>query len=197
MASSGLPVRTERLVLRGFEPTDLDAVTAYSNLPDVRRYLEWKARDAVECRAALAAMCSQRRLNRPGDTLVIAIARRADRAVIGQASLTWTDATAAQAELRFALDPRYRGQGFAGEALRAVLDIGFGELRFHRIFARCSGKHPHSARLLQGLGMRLEAHFREHALFQGEWDEEMHFAILDREWQRGAKVKELSRHLAA
>jgi RimJ/RimL family protein N-acetyltransferase len=45
--------------------------------------------------------------------------------------------------------------------------------------------------------MRLEAHYREHALFQGDWDEELHFAILDREWRRGEKVKELNRHMVA
>jgi RimJ/RimL family protein N-acetyltransferase len=39
--------------------------------------------------------------------------------------------------------------------------------------------------------MRLEAQYREHALFQGEWDEELHFAILDREWQASAKVRPL------
>ena len=197
MASPELPLETERLLLRGFEVTDLDAVLAYYDLPEVRRYLEWKARDADECRSALVAMCAQRRLNRPGDTFTLAISRRSDRAVMGQVSLIWTDATAAQAELRFVLNPLYRGQGYATEAVRAMLDCGFGDLRFHRIFARCAGKNLHSARLLERLGMRLEAHYREHAMFQGEWDEELHFAILDREWQRGSKVKELSRHLVA
>ncbi len=55
----------------------------------------------------------------------------------------------------------------------------------HRIFARCAARNESSAKLLKRLGMRLEAHYREHALFQGEWDEELHFAILDREWGRG------------
>ena len=41
--------------------------------------------------------------------------------------------------------------------------------------------------------MRLEAHYREHALFQGEWDEELHFAILDREWLASDKVREFPR----
>ena len=41
--------------------------------------------------------------------------------------------------------------------------------------------------------MRLEAHYREHALFQGEWDEELHFAILDREWGRSPRVHEFNR----
>jgi RimJ/RimL family protein N-acetyltransferase len=192
-----LPFETERLVLRRFERSDLDAVEAYYGLPEMQRYLDWKARDRVEVRAALEAMSHQHRLNRPGDTLTLAVARRTDNAVMGQVSLRWTDATAGQAELRFAFNPLYRRQGYASEAVRAALGLGFEQFAFHRVFARVGGDNPGSARLLKGLGLRLEAHYREHALFQGEWDEELHFAILDREWRRGQKVKELTRRMVA
>jgi RimJ/RimL family protein N-acetyltransferase len=197
MTYSLTSIETERLLLMGFEKTDLDAVMAYYALPEVQRYLDWKARDRVECKAALDAMCEQRRLHRPGDMITLAAVRQSDDSLIGQVSLRWTDATAAQAELRFVFNPLYRRQGYATEAVRAALDLGFDEYHFHRVFARCGAKNQASARLMKGLGMRLEAHYREHALFQGEWDEELHFAILDREWQRGWKVNEMSQHLVA
>jgi RimJ/RimL family protein N-acetyltransferase len=192
-----LPVETKRLLLRPFEKGDIDGVMAYHALPDVQRYLDWNGRDRGECESAIAAMSKNRRYNRPGDIVSLAIIRREDQKLIGQVSLRWTDATASQAEVRFVINPAHRAHGYCTEAVRAVLDVGFGELGFHRIFARCCAKNRGSAQMLKGLGMRLEAHYREHALFQGEWDEELHFAILDREWQRGAKVKELSRHLVA
>lgn len=197
MTMPDFPIETERLTLRGFQKSDLDAVMSYHALPEVQRYLDWKARDRVEVKAALDAMCAQQRLNRPGDVLTLAVVRKADELLIGQVSLRWTDATAGQAELRFILSPAQRGQGYAREAVRAMLDLGFEELGLHRIFARCSGRNQSSAKLLKELGMRLEAHFREHALFQGEWDEELHFAVLDREWLRSSKVKELHRHMVA
>lgn len=191
------PVETPRLTLRPFEKCDVDAVMAYCGLPDVQRYLDWKGRDREECVAALQTMSGLTRFNRPGDVVSLAMTRRSDSRLIGQVSLRWTDATANQAELRFVISPAYRGEGFCTEAVRAVLDIGFGELGFHRIFARCGAKNRGSAQMLKKLGMRLEAHYREHALFQGEWDEELHFAILDREWQRSSKVKDLRTHLVA
>ena len=190
-----LPIATERLLLRGFEKFDLDPLMAYYGLPEVQRYLDWKARDRVECKAALDAMCAQRLLNRPGDTITLAVERQCDSALIGQVSLRWTDATAGQAELRFVFNPLYRRQGYATEAVRAALDIGFDAFHFHRVFARCGADNRPSARLMKGLGMRLEAHYREHALFQGDWDEELHFAVLDREWRRSAKVNELTHRL--
>lgn len=197
MTMPDFPIETERLILRTFQKSDLDAVMAYHALPEVQRYLDWKARDRVEVKAALDAMVHQHRLQRPGDILSLAVVRKSDEMLIGQVSLRWTDATAGQAEIRFILSPAQRRQGYAREAAKTILDLAFNEFNFHRIFARCSGQNQASASLLKNLGMRLEAHYREHALFQGEWDEELHFAILDREWVRGSKVKELSRHKVA
>lgn len=191
-----LPVETSRLVLRAFSRADLDAVMAYHALPEVQRYLDWKARDRVEGRQALEAMCAQVGLNRPGDTLTLAIERRSDASVMGQVSLRWHDATASQAEIRFLLNPIYRRQGYASEAAAAMMDLGFDRFRFHRIFARCDARNHRSAALLRRLGLRLEAHFREHALFQGEWDDEFHFAVLDREWRPNSRVGELDRQVA-
>lgn len=192
-----LTIKTEHLILRPFERSDFDAVLAYYSLPDVQRYLDWKARDKTEARAAFDAMRKQTRLTRPGEIITFAIVRKTDGAVMGHVSLRWADATAAQGEIRFALAPVYRRHGYASEAVKAVVALAFTQHKLHRVFAITAGGNQASARLLKGLGMRLEAHYREHALFRGEWDEELHFAVLDREWQRGTKVREISRHKVA
>jgi RimJ/RimL family protein N-acetyltransferase len=197
MTAAHLPIIGNRIILRPFAPTDLDHVMAYHRQADVQRYLDWKARDRAEGRQALDRLCRETILQRPGDTLSLAIVRQKDGLLMGQVSLRWSDATAQQAELRFVLDAPFRGQGYAAEAARAAIDFGFDHYRFHRVFARVDGRNTASIQLLRALGMRLEAHFREHALFQGEWDEELHFAILDREWRRSAKVAPLTRNKVA
>jgi RimJ/RimL family protein N-acetyltransferase len=196
MSSAHFPLQTERLTLRTFERGDLDALLSYYSLPEVQRYLDWKARDRVETMQALAAMQTQVSLQRPGDTLTLAVVRQSDNVLLGQVSLRWADATAGQAELRFVFNPTYRGNGFATEAVAKLIDLAFDQFRIHRIFARCDARNTRSAKLMQRLGMRLEAHYREHALFQGEWDEELHFAVLDREWRRSDKVHELTHRVA-
>lgn len=197
MSNIDLPIDTDRLWLRGFEGADIDELTGYYGLPEAQRYLDLKARDKADVKEALEAMRMQTRLTRPGDTLTLAVERKSDGRLVGHVSLIWTDATASQAELRFFFDPSVQRQNYGAESLRKLLDIGFEDFGFHRVFARCGGKSQGSAKLLKDLGLRLEAHFREHALFQGEWDEEMHFAILDREWKRGSKVEEMNRHMVA
>jgi len=198
MSLFSLPIETDRLVLRTFERSDLDGLAAYHALPSMQRYVFSRTRDAAEVAGVLNVMRGHVSLQRPGDTLTLAMVRKGDRALIGHVSLQWSDATAGQGEVRFLINPSYSGQGFANEALSAVFDMAFDHFRIHRVFARSDGRNHHSIKLMQQLGMRLEAHYREHALFQGEWDEELHFAILDREWQRSSKVRELpSRHRVA
>jgi RimJ/RimL family protein N-acetyltransferase len=196
MASPGLPLITERLMLRSFVPADLDAFTEYRLLPELQRSFESHARDRADCRLALEAACRQVRLNRPGDAISLAVTRASDAVLLGEVSLTWTDATAAQAELRLVINPRFGRRGYGTEAAAAVLDFGF-EFGLHRIFVRCGARNNRAVKLMKSLGMRLEAHFREHALYRGEWNDELLFAILEREWRRGPAVKEFERHRVA
>lgn len=192
-----LTLKTGNLILRPFERSDLDDVLSYYSLPEVQRYLDWKARDKSEAKTAFDAMRKQTRLTRPGDILTLAVVRKADGAVMGHVSLRWTDATAGQGEIRFAIGPAYRRRGYATEAVKAVMTLAFEGFRMHRIFAVTAGQNQASAKLLRSIGMRLEAHYREHALFMGEWDEELHFAVLAREWLRGSKVRELAQYKVA
>jgi RimJ/RimL family protein N-acetyltransferase len=198
MSSLALPIETDRLILRTFERGDVDGLSAYHALPSVQRYVFTRTRDRSEVAGALNTMRGHVSLQRPGDTLTLAMVRKGDKALIGHVSLHWSDATSGQGEVRFCINPAHAGQGYSREALSAIYDLAFDHFRIHRVFARCDGRNHHSIKLLQQMGMRLEAHYREHALFQGEWDEELHFAILDREWQRSSKIKELPpRHRVA
>lgn len=198
MSSLSLPLETDRLILRTFERADLDDLCSYHLLPSVQRYVFTRTRDRSEVAMALNVMRGHVSLQRPGDTLTLAMVRKGDKLLLGHVSLNWSDATAGQGEIRFCINPAFAGQGFAQEAVGAMFDLAFDHFRIHRLFARTDGRNHHSIKLMQRLGMRLEAHYREHALFQGEWDEELHFAILDREWQRSTKVKDLPvRHRVA
>jgi RimJ/RimL family protein N-acetyltransferase len=198
MTSPILPIQTERLILRTFERSDVEGLNAYHALPSVQRYVVSRTRDRADIADALNIMRGHVSLQRPGDTLTLAMVRKGDQTLIGHVALHWSDATAGQGEVRFVINPAFAGQGFVREALGALFDLAFEHYRIHRVFARSDGRNHHSIKLMQQLGMRLEAHYREHALFQGEWDEELHFAILDREWQRSTKVKDLPiRHRVA
>lgn len=191
MSVEQVTIRRGNVRLRPLRDADAEAILDYLPDPAIQRYLDHPVRDGYEARQAFDEMLRSSRLNRVGDALCLAIERSADRHVLGHAELHWADATAGQGEMRLLLAPHFRGRRYGGDTARALLAYGFDTLGLHRIFARC-GATPAAIRLLESLGMRKEAHFREHALFRGNWDEELHFAMLAREWQRPRHVTDLA-----
>lgn len=176
------PILTSRLALRPFTRGDLDSVFSYRGRPDVARYLFDPPLSRDECALAIQQRIAQVGLEKEGDRIILAVDERETGALVGEVSLIWRAADARQGEVGWIFHPEHQGRGLATEAATAMLDLGFGLVDLHRIFARCDVGNAASWRLMERLGMRREAHFREHALFKGRWDEEFHYALLQREW---------------
>lgn len=177
-----LPLQTERLTLRPFARGDVDAVFAYRGRDDVARFLFDPPLSREECAFVVQQRIAQTSFLEEGDRIVLAVEAREGGRLVGEVSLIWRSVEARQGELGWIFHPDYHGRGYATEATNALLDLGFGPADLHRIFARCDARNDPSWRLMERIGMRREAHFREHALFKGRWDEEFHYAILRDEW---------------
>ena len=98
--------------------------------------------------------------------------------MVGDFILHWQDDEQRQAELGYIIHPDHAGKGYATEAGRAMLRIAFEDLHMHRVFGRVEARHTASARVLEKLGMRKEAHFVENEFVKGEWQSELVYAIL-------------------
>ena len=176
------PIRTDRLVLRPFTRGDVDAVYAYRRREDVARYLFDVPLSREECALAVQQRISQVALESEGDKIILGVELARSGALIGEVSLIWRSVDARQGEVGWIFDPQYQGQGYATEAANAILDLAFGPGDIHRVAARCDVRNEASWRLMERLGMRREAHFREHAIFKSQWDEEFIYALLWQEW---------------
>jgi RimJ/RimL family protein N-acetyltransferase len=103
--------------------------------------------------------------------------------VVGDVNLEWLSEYHQQGEIGYVFNPEFHGHGLATEATAEMLRLGFADLGLHRIIGRCDGRNPASARVMERLGMRLEAHFRQNEIFKGEWGDELVYAILADEWK--------------
>ncbi|ODT49890.1 GNAT family N-acetyltransferase [Devosia sp. 63-57] len=176
------PLNTARLVLRPFSRGDVDAVYDYRSREDVARYLFDPPLSRDECALAIQQRTTQLALEAEGDRIILAVETRDDQSLVGEVSLIWRSVEARQGELGWIFHPDHHGRGYATEAAAELLRLGFEDADLHRIYARCDARNDGSWRLMERLGMRREAHFREHALFKGGWDEEFYYAILRAEW---------------
>ncbi|WP_460665146.1 GNAT family N-acetyltransferase [Kribbella swartbergensis] len=179
------PLRTERLDLRPHRMDDLDDLFAFHSRPEVVRYTPWPVRDREQTRVALEAKLTQDTLTQPGQWLVLAIELRETGTVIGEVLLKWASEADRQGEIGYALHTDYQGKGYASEAARELLRLGFEELGLHRICAILDDRNTPSALLLERLGMRREGHLIECAFFKGEWANEYIYALREDEWRAG------------
>lgn len=179
-----VPVETERLILRRFVPEDFEVFHGYHRLPEVARFLYRNPRTPEQSRSALERFGALK-FEGEGDELVLAVQARGG-ALLGDVVLKWVSREARQAEIGYTFAPEAAGRGYATEAARAVLGLGFGRFGFHRIFARCDALNTGSVNVLRRLGMRQEAHLIQNDRFNGVWGDELVFAMLEEEWQRQA-----------
>jgi RimJ/RimL family protein N-acetyltransferase len=180
------PVQTDRLLLRPYAATDFDALLDIQSRADVARFLYWDPRTAAEVRETLDTKVRATAIIAEGDNLSLAAVLRDSDELIGDCTLLWASAEHRQAEIGFAFHPDHHGHGYATEAAAALLALAFDWLRAHRVFGRLEARNTASARVLERLGMRKEAHLVENEHVKGEWQSEIVYAQLEREW--------LSRH---
>jgi RimJ/RimL family protein N-acetyltransferase len=177
------PIETERLLLRPYADGDFDAHLAIHSRADVNRWLYSEPRGPDEVRDVLRRKVGETGLRDEGDTLSVACVRKDTGAVIGGCILHWVSREHRTGEIGFIFHPDHHGHGFAAEAARPLIDFGFAVVGLHRVIGRLEARNTASARVLEKLGMRKEGLLVENEWVKGEWQSELRYAVLDREWR--------------
>lgn len=179
-----LPIETERLWLRKYQDRDLADILAYSLDADywLARNLDWSPTEE----GVKVYWEAQREIDPGTDpqwfSLVVEL--KATGKAIGDVGIgVIKSGEHRQGTIGWLIGYKYQRQGFATEAARALLTYGFEQLGLHRITARTGKDNQRSWYLMERLGMRREAHFRESHVVQGEWRDEFVYAVLATEWK--------------
>jgi len=176
-------IETERLVIRELHDDDRVALHAVESTPEVNRYqaydphTEEASRDLI-ARAKREASCEPRTL------YDLAVTWRGDDRLLGRGGFRRSGHELRSGELWCVLAPAEHGRGIVTEAARAILELAFGGLGMHRLFGDCDPRNTASARLMERLGMRREAHHVQNVWAKGEWCDSWVYALLGDEWLR-------------
>jgi RimJ/RimL family protein N-acetyltransferase len=174
------PLRTPRLAIRPMTAADVDDLHAYQSDPEVCRYLPYEPRTRDEVVEKVDKFSAALTLAGDGDFWQLALDRPEAPGAIGD---LYFCLKGPGAEIGWTLHPRHAGRGYMTEAAGALLDLAFGTLERHRVFAQLDPRNTSSAALCRRLGMRQEAHFVEDLWFKGEWGDTAVYGILAREWR--------------
>lgn len=134
---SRAPLHTERLCLRPYEPADAEAFFALLHADRPRFQPSFPdrlqaVRSTADAHVALRAFAEDWSTGR---FYVFGIWHRATSAYVGDICLM--PQHKGQAEIGYYLAAAAEGQGFAREALAAVIDFGFAAVGSQRLLVRC------------------------------------------------------------
>ena len=174
------PITTLRLTLRPLAQADVLALFEIHSDPKTMRY--WSApvwQNDERGHAMLARDLDQSET----DHLRLGIELNASGKLIGTCSLFDINEPCRSAELGYMLASSAWGQGLMQEALRALLDFAFDNLKLHRIEADTDPRNERSARLLEQLNFVMEGYFRERWIVGEEVSDAAMYGLLSRDWR--------------
>jgi RimJ/RimL family protein N-acetyltransferase len=177
-------ILTQRLKLSRLMASDAPAVFGYRADPAVCRYQSFEPGTLEDVEGFIAELQSNV-FNTPGTWFQFAMRLRESSLLIGDLGTHFTAEDPRQVEIGFSVAPAYQGRGYATEAVGGILGFLLGPLRKHRVFASVDPRNAACMAVLERVGMRQEAHFRESLWFKGEWVDDMMFGILASEWKSG------------
>jgi RimJ/RimL family protein N-acetyltransferase len=152
------PLVTERLVLRRSRPEDAERISAYRSDPDVQRHQGWDRTDAEGIRREIEEMATRA----PGDPqgwVQMSVEERQTGRLVGDVGLSPAEGEPGVIKVGYTIDPAYQRNGYATEAVAALIDYAFGTLGADVVRAYASADNVASIRVADKVGMRLMERF--------------------------------------
>ena len=175
-AAEGPPeFHTDRLLLRPYRMSDVDAVFEYGKDPEWARYLDVPqpyTRRSAEADVARAVLAD------PDNAPIWAIVHE-DR-VVGGISLSAYGPGAA--EMGYSLTRSLWGRGLVTEAAAAILAFGFEKAGLARIQASTDIRNAASWRVMEKVGMTRTGIARQNRLHRGSRVDDVFYEALRDEW---------------
>jgi RimJ/RimL family protein N-acetyltransferase len=159
----------------------LPTLHAYRNDQEVARYTGWRSYDQAGLLQFIIEM-NRAAPDRIGDWFQWAVEVKATQTHIGDIGIHRQADEPHEAEISYAFARSAHGQGYATEAVKGVVGYLFEFVRLHRITALIYADNARSIALVERLGFRKEAHFYKSARRDGDWVDDVLYAILEEEW---------------
>lgn len=171
---------SQRVLLRDLRPSDAPSLCALLTPREVQRFISPPPPDIPGFERFIARSRIQQRL---GQLACFAVTLRGQEPAIGIIQLRETEKNFATAEWGFALGSPFWGTGIFQEAAQLALEFAFKRLNTHRIEARAAVKNGRGNRALQKIGAVQEGVLRKSFLKNGEYQDQVLYAIVEDDWR--------------
>ncbi|MFP3153050.1 GNAT family N-acetyltransferase [Lachnospiraceae bacterium ZAX-1] len=172
-------MRTQRLIIRRFKTEDWAQIYEYLSDGEVVKYEPRSPLTEEECRQCIAQFMAS------DDFWAVCLKK--GRKLIGQICLSQKEQN--HWELGYIFNRKFQKKGYATEAIKKLLDDAFRKRKVHQISACCNPQNTASWKLLERIGMRKKAYFKENTYFKSDrkgnpiWQDTFIYGILEEEWK--------------
>ena len=166
------------MILRRLTPVDAAALFSYRSLPKVFRYQSFRPETIADADAFLAGTAAE--ANVPETWYQLGIFLKDTPALIGDIGIHFLPD--GEIELGCTLAPESQGQGFATEAVSAVIGYLFEVMDKRRIVFSIDPRNSQSRNLAARMGMRQIGLFEKSVLIGSEWCDDAVYAIGAEDW---------------
>jgi len=182
-------LETERLLLRPFSISDGEAMFCnWASDPEAVRFMPYDVCTTIEE--------TKNRINEWMDyfektapnSAVFAVELKNSGEVIGTIDFAETDREARSAEVGYQLGKSWWGNGYASEALRAVIKYVFEVVGLNRLWASYDSRNPNSGKVMKKAGMLYEGTLRQCKVRRGELADSVRYAILAEDYYAGGQL---------
>jgi ribosomal-protein-alanine N-acetyltransferase len=172
-------LKTERLVLRRFNENDAEQMYAgWMNDERVAKYTSWYAHSSIEMTKSFI-------------NYVLGLDERTsynwvieyNEKLIGTINVCYSDDLLEIAGIAYALAFDSWGKGYITEAAKAVVSFLFDEVGYRKIIAGCDAENVGSMKVMEKLGMKQEACFRQQIIRKdGTFGDDLQYGLFRNEF---------------
>ncbi|WP_407356241.1 GNAT family N-acetyltransferase [Methanolobus sp. WCC5] len=152
-------IDTERLTIRRYTEDDMEKLYLFFNNEEITGPTDMPAHQSREETQAFLDMLIQS-YNTDEPLFAMAVCRKSDNELIGSCGFATTDVPCA-AQMYYALEPQFRGMGYATEAVEKLLEYMIIVLDIERIAVYCSPDNIASVNLARRAGMEYQGTIRK------------------------------------
>jgi RimJ/RimL family protein N-acetyltransferase len=174
-------LKSLRLVLRPIEIGDNADIFKYRADAQTNKYQGWIPKTIEDVDEFIAK--NPAKFNLPETWFQLVIIEKESEKLIGDVGVHFFGEENMQVELGCTLDANFQRKGYATEALTAIIDFLFNELKKHRIIGSVDPRNKPSLAMMDRLGFRKEAHFKKSLYINGEWVDDVIYALLKSDWK--------------
>lgn len=175
-------INLDRLVLRKFRASDIDAFIEFRSHPDIYKYMI-SAPKTTKDEYMASLMDIVNGYNRKNPIIKWAIELKSEHKVIGSVSIEHVYPKHDRCELGWSLNVNYQGHGYASEALKGLIDYIFTATCMHRIHAFIWKGNDASVKLAERLGFKYEGVNLEARKKGDKYFDVLNFGLLKSQWE--------------